>query len=421
MQPDVDIVNIVQIRELATAMGVDLSWFLPVGHPSIDGSKKISIEDMATIISEQIGSVTVPDDIHYAPPEGEDTVNDSSLLGADYSLEKWGVGFLKKGEDWQNDVVGGGWRLLGGTFVAGEVYVVHFKPKVSNILAAPGAIARLVSGIVELPSSTTIGESNYRKLIVLKGAETVTLPLASDYPENVGLFIVSDDGPRKQSTIQTQGTDTIRANSGTLTRLYLGQREFVTFVTDGTYWYVQNASPAIFGHPKMETGWLWDNTALNTLPATGGLYNRADYPRLWAFISKLAAAVPSAVLNEGAWATNKTRWGSGNGTTTFRVPDMRGYFPRYLDLGADVDSDRFDNGTGSIPGSAQADEFRAHTHTWTTPFSNDSLGGSGYVASSNGLGAPPPPVYVSLNSIISTEGGTETRPLNAGFYPLIII
>lgn len=418
MQIGVDVVNIVQIKELAAASGVDLSWLFAIGHPTLDGTHKYSFQDVATIISEQIGSVTVPDPIYYTPAGGSVEIPDSDLDGKDYYLLKWGVGPLKKGEDWQNDVVGGGFRLIDQTTTQGEVYVVLFKPQISNILSSPDAIARFTSGIVELTASTTITSANFRKLLVLKGAEITTLPLAAEYPPNVALFISSDDGPRKQSTVQTQGSDVISANSGILTKLYLGQREYIVLITDGTKWYLQGHSPAIFSFPTKQDGWFLDGTVFNTLPLTGGLYNRADYPRLWANISKLAAAVAGSVVNEASWSINKTLWGSGNGTTTFRVPDHRGYFDRNMDMGANVDKDRYNSGVGFNPGHAQADGNKAHTHVWDARDSNDNLGGGGYVATSNGsVGSG----YSVNNTRVSMEGGTDARPLNVALYPLINI
>lgn len=418
MQTGVDIVNIVQIHELAAASGVDLTWLFPIGHPSIDGSKKYSFQDVATIISEQIGAVTVPDPLFYTPVTGTISVPDPDLDGADYTLFKWGVGPLKKGADWQNDVVGGGWRLIDDEATTGEVYVAFFKPKISNILSSPDAIARFTSGILELTASSTISTGNFRKLFILKGAEVTTLPLAGDYPPNVALFIASDDGPRKQSTIITQGSDVIRANSGTITKLYLGQREYVVLITDGTYWYLQSNSPGIFSSPTMQRGWFFDAATLNTLPATGGLYVRADYPRLWANLLRLNTAIPGSLLNEATWALNKTFFGSGNGATTFRVPDMRGYFDRFMDLGAGIDVDRYNSGVGGTSGHAEADAFKLHTHIWDARDSNDNLGGGGYVATSNGaVGSG----YSVNNTRVSSVGGSETRPINVALYPLISI
>lgn len=416
MQPNVDVVNIVQINELAPATGVDLSWLFAIGNPAAPGSKKYSINQVAAIIAEMIGTVTVPDPLYYKPAAGATQQADPLLNGADYYLFQVGIGFLKKGDDWQNDVAGGGWRLLSKTVTDGEIYMAVYKPQVSNILASPDAVARFVSGIVELTTSTVIGASNYRKLIVLKGSEFTTLPLASAYPKGVALFIASDDGPRKQSTVQTQGSDVIKANSANINKVYLGQREFVVFITDNVNWYIQSCSPAIFDQPSLRQAWFFDTLSLNQLPATGGLYNRADYPRAWANLLRLQTAQPGVLLNEASWALNKTFFGSGNGTTTFRVPDMRGYFTRGMDLGANVDADRNASGIGSKSATAQGQSFQAHTHILTMQDSTDNLSGTGYVATT---GTAAGPGYSLNHTLNSTVGGTETRPINVAVYYLI--
>lgn len=65
--------------------------------------------------------------------------------------------------------------------------------------------------------------------------------------------------------------------------------------------------------------------------AFGGEFNRADYPKLWAYLQ----ANPSLVKTQTQWQTEATANGgicgffsSGNGTTTFRVPSLDKAFLR---------------------------------------------------------------------------------------------
>ena len=89
-----------------------------------------------------------------------------------------------------------------------------------------------------------------------------------------------------------------------------------------------------------------------------------------------------------------TTFGSGNGSSTFNVPDLRGEFPRGWDDSRGIDSSR-------SFGSAQADELKAHTHTYIK--SNNSGGFTGYQGWN--------PAYAS-NLNTSSTGGSETRPRN---------
>lgn len=114
-----------------------------------------------------------------------------------------------------------------------------------------------------------------------------------------------------------------------------------------------------------------------------------------------------------------TTYGAGNGSTTFNLPDCRGYFIRGLDLGRGVDTDR-------ALGSNQTDEVKAHTHTGTTTeagahtHSYSVVGISSGSQLSSGSGWGPVGVADTTGSggahthtlTVSSTGGTESRPKN---------
>lgn len=68
----------------------------------------------------------------------------------------------------------------------------------------------------------------------------------------------------------------------------------------------------------------WETRAYyppNCLPRDGQLVNRADWPELWAWAQK------TTPITDAAWLADVTKRGSystGNGTTTFRLPDWNG-------------------------------------------------------------------------------------------------
>jgi microcystin-dependent protein len=63
-----------------------------------------------------------------------------------------------------------------------------------------------------------------------------------------------------------------------------------------------------------------------------------------------------------------TTFGSGDGSTTFGLPDLRGEFVRGWDHGKGTDS-------GRVHGSTQNDAFQGHKHTF--PYSSELTGGGG--------------------------------------------
>lgn len=65
-------------------------------------------------------------------------------------------------------------------------------------------------------------------------------------------------------------------------------------------------------------------------------------------------------------------FGAGDGTTTFRLPDFRGRSTRNVDQGTGRDPDsatrtasNSGGATGDNVGSAQLDEFKKHSHSYT--------------------------------------------------------
>lgn len=121
-----------------------------------------------------------------------------------------------------------------------------------------------------------------------------------------------------------------------------------------------------FGMSTAPTGWL---------KANGAAISRSTYADLFAAIG--------------------TTYGTGDGSTTFNIPDLRGEFPRGWDDGRGVDS-------GRSFGSAQSDAFKSHSH-FISGFGNGSDLNGGPFADSGTRPAQYTATYT---------GGSETRPRN---------
>lgn len=132
--------------------------------------------------------------------------------------------------------------------------------------------------------------------------------------------------------------------------------------------FVPSGAVMAFAMNSAPTGWL---------EADGSAVDRTTYADLFSAIG--------------------TVYGSGDGSTTFNLPDLRGYFVRGSGTNGDgTASDTF--------GVKQSDEFKSHTHVVVANAISDS--GSGYLAGGN---------YGSANDGSATStatGGSETRPKN---------
>lgn len=152
------------------------------------------------------------------------------------------------------------------------------------------------------------------------------------------------------------------------------------------------------------------------IEAKGQLVNRADYPRLWEWV-KLGGALSGSsgiYVSDAAWLMTGGEYtgmfSSGNGTTTFRMPDLRAQFIRSLDNGRSIDTGRM----GYQEGSAEGDSNKNHTHKMYNKKRNfpSSVIGEGTPVT---LPAIDGPAVVDNSQITGESGSGESRPKNIAF------
>jgi microcystin-dependent protein len=112
------------------------------------------------------------------------------------------------------------------------------------------------------------------------------------------------------------------------------------------------------------------------------------------------------------WNTIGSSWGSGDATTTFNIPDLRGYFLRGVDSTPSADRDvDYANRYALKPGGAvarnvgsyQDDRYKTHQHSYRLayPQGTHNVGGAGNALNSD------------TSRLTESAGGSETRPKNA--------
>jgi phage-related tail fiber protein len=162
------------------------------------------------------------------------------------------------------------------------------------------------------------------------------------------------------------------------------------------------ASPALIGAPTAPTAAPGTNTSqLATtafVEAAVGVGNASSFamraaPAGWI---KANGAVINRTTYAALFAAIGTEFGAGDGSTTFKVPDLRGEFVRGWDDGRGIDA-------GRAFGGMQLDEIRSHQHLlgYNSSSTGSNTGGGGYFVGGT---------LVGLNT--GPTGGAETRPRN---------
>ncbi|MBY0316665.1 MAG: tail fiber protein, partial [Bdellovibrionales bacterium] len=150
---------------------------------------------------------------------------------------------------------------------------------------------------------------------------------------------------------------------------------------NGTAWSAVGGAPAgtvsAFPTATCPAGWL---------EANGNAVSRSTYA--------------------GLFSTLGVTYGAGDGSTTFNLPDYRGYFLRGWSHGSTADPDRAsrtnrgDGTTGDFVGTKQAQQIQAHSHDPNVAaIAQAGSGAWGYSGTPSGFST-------------GSAGGNETRPIN---------
>lgn len=154
--------------------------------------------------------------------------------------------------------------------------------------------------------------------------------------------------------------------------------------------------------------------ALSTLPVGAEVYWPSDsVPDK--FFEEDGSEISRSTYSE-LFSAIGTRYGTGDGSTTFNLPDARGLFVRNFDNGAGNDPDstsRTNSGggyTGDTVGSLQGYQVQSHRHQTEFEYQPNAQGGAVCLSNWNGTLSRPYTLYA---------GGNETRPINA--YRMLIM
>lgn len=420
-----------RINELPPkTVGIDLSLsdLIPVWIASENKTKRITLQALNTFFDNGGGGGGVHPPVVYggemiyivpADAAGTDTAYISSIAGKDFSLERGGLPLIPLLPDGSNTAIAeyevldaGGFKLR----LAGDILILdeRFKLTLYSLIGGgpiPVTPVSFITGKKVVSTNTTLDpDTEMNKLIQVRGAGTalvVTIPSVDDIPENSFIPIETSINNTKPTTVQSTGGQYFYFNGSSKTAIYLMPGEVCWIFRDTDGLYIINDFPERYRQlAKPAAAYKAD---INQLVCKGQLVNREDYPRLWEYVQTLG----SSLVTDATWSTASVVvsgrtvpfpyrgcFSSGDGSTTFRIPDLMNMFLRGVKTETGSDSERHLNKPGGYQDATVkvADDLKALKVTGTFTYQT-------------GDSSPAEPNLVTGYDIST---GIETRPEDIG-------
>ena len=279
-------------------------------------------------------------------------------------------------------------------YVIGNQTGANFRTDLNNVLAE---IQALNSG-TSAPSTTVAyklwADTTNNKLKMRNAANNAWIEIGDLTAANLGL--VKAASPTFSGTVTSggelvcSGTGSLQLPVGTTAQRPTGATGDLRFNStlvqfegyNGSAWEKVGGVPAgsvsAYAATAVPTGWL---------ECSGANISRSTYATLFGVIG--------------------TTYGSGDGSSTFALPNLRGEFLRGWDNSRGVDS-------GRGIGTSQSDSYKSHSHTYDHRVSGTTRNAKG------GYGENTTEDYgANQTDNTSSSGSSETRPRNIAMMYII--
>lgn len=301
------------------------------------------------------------------------------------------------------------WSLMEVVKAGGQAGVVFdetvpatYKVLVKALKSAFGGNVTTVN-FAASPFALTVNHAGVVLIDASGGNVVVNLP-AANLIAGLNYVFRRTDTSGNTVTINRAGADTIDEG---LTFFTLAPRAVQRIAADGVSKW-PTVSPASSASRVGAIEWFTGNVAPpGYVKINGVLLPRASYSDLYAY----AVASGNMAANDGAWTSGQ--FSPGDGATTFRIPDWRGYHPRAWDDGRGIDA-------GRTIGSVQADQLLIHAHPIVDPGhlhqynrlddgTNASAGPYGTAVNANSKPLVNTGASATGITVSNSTGGSETR------------
>lgn len=432
-------VIVVRIPELPEEILLANEDKIPIWHASTNVTESVTLQTLRSFIETGSGGTYEPiysgGSIIYVVPasaDGGDTISLPSIAGYEFKLRRDAHVLLPGTEFLRLDA--GGAKILDQPLIEGQRFEFDVFELYNGAIPPPSGLSSssgFILGSVLVNTNHVISVNDINKVFQMRGGSNaleITLPDVDLCPENSFVIIETIINNTKQHKIQTTGGQYIYLDNESKLEQYIGKGEKIWCyrTDDGWYVIVDKGNFSNLGIPIAAY-----KAGLNQVKCEGQELSRTEYPRMWAYVQTLGASlvsdadwnIPEVYSKDGVFYTSPPAapyrtilkpfrgcFSLGNGSTTYRIPDLQGMTIRGL---LTSDTTRYYNNAGGF----QRNEIESHQHKiWgqdnTAPPSGNASPEVGNVENAPPGGVAAAPAYFSRLS--GLEGDTETRVDNIG-------
>ena len=368
---DLETIRIPEMIEHLALAGEDM---IAIWDASENKTRKTPLSQIRSYIGDPSGGTFTPvqtgGSILYIVPasaDGGDEINVTGTAGMNPSkLIRDGYP-LNPGVEYEA-LSSGGVKLIGSLLIEGQRYEIEYSELAVGSPPTPTSGGGFILGNVIINTNINISISDMNKVHQIRGgsnALTVTLPNVEDCPDNSFLIIEALISNTKQHLITTTASQYIyRKNESTDQGMYMAKGDVLWFYRKADGWYVINEKGNFdnltMPHAAYKVGF-------NQILCNGQELSRTLYAKTWRDVQTLGGSLvsdaiwntASAVTTNGQTVERPYRglFSTGDGSTTFRVPDLMNVALRGLLSDSGTDPERVSN----VPGGFQKNQLGEYT------------------------------------------------------------